>query len=149
MIEHHAQHLIKGKLGVQQRRGGEKLIELAQGGIDPRVSTAGALDAREQMGKGIRGAGSRSKNDLIGIVQAKADDVAILQFAAFDFRTIHKQAAALPAILDVELVGFQNDRGALAGDAAVGKLQVISRFGTPANEEGRLGDAHKTPAAIG
>jgi hypothetical protein len=85
---------------------------------------------------------------LVRILEPKANDVAILQFAAFDLAAVYEKPAALSAILNVELVGFRDDCRAGAGDAAIRELQVISRFGAAADEKRELRYTEKTTPAV-
>src|ERR1700736_4888664 len=117
---------------MQQRRGGEELIELgevatAAGRVRRGGGTGNVLDAGEQVGQGIvGGAGGGAVKDFVGVVEAEGNEVAILEFPAFDFFVIDEEAATLAAILDVVLVGLYDDRGAIAGDAAVRELEMIA-----------------------
>jgi len=87
-------------------------------------------------------------DDFVGVVDAEGDDVAILQLAAFHLFAVDEQAAALAAILDVKFVGFDHYRGAIAGNTAVGKLQVVTGFRAAADEKRRLGHADEAPRAV-
>ena len=75
--------------------------------------------------------------------------VAVLKLAAFDFFAVDEKTAALAAILDVEAIGFDDDGGAVAGDAAVGELQVVTSLGASADHEGCLRDAGIAARAVG
>src|ERR1700676_2070475 len=92
--------------------------------------------------------GRGTVNDFVGIINAEVNHVAILQLAAFHLFAIYKEASALAAIFDVILVGLDDDRGAVARNAAVGELQVVAGFGAAANEKRRLGHAHKSARAV-
>src|SRR6184192_3672325 len=85
----------------------------------------------------VRAAGEPEK-DFVGVLEAEGDDIAVLQLAALHFFAVDVKPAALAAILDVKTVGFDDDGGAIAGNAAVGKLQVVAGFRAPADQEMRL-----------
>src|SRR5205814_444110 len=95
----------------------------------------------------FRAAGEPEK-DFVGILEAESDDVAVLQFAAFHFFAVDVKPAALAAILDVKTVGFDDDGGAIARNAAVGKLQVVAGFGSPADQERSLRHSNVAARAI-
>ena len=120
VIQHVTEHYIERKLRVKERGRLEKALELdeaAAGGF----GAGDVLDASEQIWQGrFIGTGIRAEDDFVGIVEAEADGIAILEFAAFDFFAVDEKAAALAAILDVETIGFDDDGGAVAGDAPVG-----------------------------
>ena len=90
-----------------------------------------------------------AEDDLVGVVKAEGDGVAILEFATFDFFAVDEEAAALAAILEIETIGFDHDGGAVAGNAAVGELQVVAGFDAAADHKGRLGDAGVAACAVG
>src|SRR2546430_1133674 len=61
----------------------------------------------ERKGIFVRALGG-AEDDLVGIIEAEGDGVAILEFTAFDFFAVDEQAATLAAILDIETIGFDN-----------------------------------------
>ena len=76
------------------------------------------------------------------------DGVPVLELAALHFFAVDEKTAALPAILEVKAVRFDDDGGAIARDAAVGELQVVAGFRAPADQERQLRDAHVAPPAV-
>ena len=108
------------------------------------------LHAGEQLWKGIvvRTFGG-AEDDLVGVVQAEGDGVAILEFTTFDSFAIDEEAAALAAIFEIETISFDHHRGAIAGNAAVGELQVVAGFDAAADHKRRLGDAGVAARAVG
>jgi hypothetical protein len=112
-----------------------------------RPSTGKVLDAAENVLNGSVGHGG-SENDFVGILDAKANDVAVLQFAAIDLLSTHKDAAAVAPVFEIPQVALGDKRGTLTGDAAVRKLQMIPAFAA-SNTEGRYGEENKPPRAIG
>ena len=101
----------------------------------------------ERKGIFVRALGG-AEDDLVGIIEAEGDGVAILEFTAFDFFAVDEQAATLAAILDIETIGFDHHGGTVAGNAAVGELQVIAGFGAPADHKRGLGHAGVAPRAV-
>src|SRR5258708_32351332 len=95
-------------------------------------------------GIGVRTLG-RAEDDLVRVLEAEGDGVAILQLAAIDFFPVDEEAAALAAILDVEAIGLDDHGGAVARDAAGGELRVVVGFGSAADPTsvlcGSRGDA--------
>src|SRR5216683_204601 len=89
-----------------------------------------------------------AKDDLVGVVEAEGDGVAVLEFTAINFFAVDKEAAALAAIFDIETIGFNDHGGAVAGDAAVGELQVVAGLGAAANHKRSLGDAGEAARAV-
>src|SRR5258706_236731 len=136
VIHHVAQHDVERQLGMQQRSCFEQPLELGQTTATAarRLRAGYVLHAREELRKriGVRTLAG-AEDDLVRVLEAEGDRVAVLQFAAFDFFAVDEQAAALAAILDVEAVRFDDHGGAVAGDAAVGELQMISRLCAPAH----------------
>jgi hypothetical protein len=131
---------------MQQRGGGEELVELAQAraGAANCVGAGDVPHASQQVGDGVFAGGSGGAVDnLVRIVDAEGDDVAVLQLAAFHLFAVYEEPAALAAIFDVMLVGLNYDRGASARNTAVGKLQVVPGFGAAADEKRRLRHAHE------
>src|SRR6267143_404837 len=93
-------------------------------------------------------AGIRTENDFVRIVDAECDGIAVLKLAAFHLFAIDEKTASLSAILDVEVARFDDDCGAVARDAAVGKLQMVAGLGAPADHEGSLRDAGIAARAV-
>jgi hypothetical protein len=112
-----------------------------------RPGTGKVLDTAENVLNGSVGHGG-SENDFVGILDAKADDVAVLQFAAIDLLPTHKDAAAVAPVFEIPQVAIGDKRGTLTGDAAVGKLEMIPGFAA-SNTEGRYVQENKPPRAIG
>src|SRR5689334_17044914 len=114
-----------------------------------RLGAGDVFDLREQMRDGclVRAAGEAEEN-FVGILQAKGDDVAILQLTALHFFAIDEQPAALPAILNVKAVGFDDDGRAIARNAPVGKLQMVASLRAPPNQKRRLRHADIAPRAV-
>src|SRR5713101_1529008 len=98
-------------------------------------------------GIGVRTLG-RAEDDLVRVLEAEGDGVAILQLAAIDFFPVDEEAAALAAIPDVEAIGLDDHGGAVARDAAVGELQVVAGFGASADHKRRLRDAGVAARAV-
>jgi hypothetical protein len=112
-----------------------------------RPGTGKVLDTAENVLNGSVGHGG-SENDFVGILDAKADDVAVLQFAAIDLLSTHKNAPAVAPVFEVPQVALGDQCGTLTGDAAVGKLKMIPAL-TASNTEGRYGEENKPPRAVG
>jgi len=94
------------------------------GGRRERAGTGKVLDTAENVLNGSVGP-SGSEDDFVGILDAKANDVAVLQFAAIDLLSTHKDAAAVAPVFEIPQVALGDKRGTLTGDAAVGKLEMI------------------------
>src|SRR5215467_10194529 len=93
-------------------------------------------------------AARETEENLVGVLEAERNYIAVLQLAALHFFAVDEQPAALPAILNVKTVGFDDDSGAVARDAAVGKLQVVAGFRAPADQKRRLGHAQIAARAV-
>jgi hypothetical protein len=107
------------------------------------------LDAGEEIGKGLLAAGgARSKEELVGIFETKGDGIAVIQKAAFDFFAVDEQPAPLAAVFDVKAARLSDQCRAIARNAAVGELQMISGFDAAADEERGLRDAHVAASAV-
>ena len=133
---------------MQQGTGFEQALELNQAA--PGWFGAGdVLHPREQLGKGItvRTLGG-TKDYFIRVVETEGDGVAILKLAAIDFFSIDEEAAALAAILDIEAIGFDDHGRAVAGDAAVGELQVVAGLHAAADHKRRLRDTGVASRAV-
>src|SRR3981189_1854469 len=113
-----------------RRPGTGKVLDTAENVLDGRVGPSG------------------SEDDFVGILDAKANDVAILQFAAIDLLSTHKNAPAVAPVFEIPQVALGDKRGTLTGDTAVGKLEMIPAF-TASNAEGRYGEENKPPRAVG
>ena len=61
-------------------------------------------------------------------LEAKANDVAILQFATLNLLSADEKAVAVPPVFQIISPPLGNNRRGLAGDAAVVKLKVISGY---------------------
>src|SRR3981081_4028273 len=100
------------------------------------------------MGELVADACSSAENYFVGILQAEGNYVSVLEFAAFDFFTVYKKAATLATIFQVETICFGDDSGAVSGDTAVGKLQVIAGFRAAPYAERCLRDSGESPSAV-
>jgi hypothetical protein len=112
-----------------------------------RPGTGKVLDTAENVLDGSVGP-SGSEDDFVGILDAKANDVAILQFAAIDLLSAHKNAAAVAPVFEIPQVALGDKRGTLTGDAAVGKLEMIPALAA-SYTEGRYVEENKPPRIVG
>jgi hypothetical protein len=74
---------------------------------------------------GSVGCGS-SENNFIGIFEAKTNNVAVLQEAAISLLSADVDSTPVSPIFEMPGVILRNNRGTLAGDTAVGQLEMIS-----------------------
>src|SRR6202171_3566805 len=133
---------------MKKRGGFKEKLQLAEPAAD-MLRTGDVLDAsEEQRNRIIIGALGGAEDDLVRVVEAEGDGVAVLEFAAIDFFAVDEEAAALAAILDIVAIGFDDHGGAVAGDAAVRELQVVAGFGAAAEHKRRLSDAGVTARAV-
>ena len=105
-----------------------------------------ALDAGKQVPNrhvAIRGA----ESDLVGVIESESDGVAILQDTMIYLLSVDEDALAVTTVFKSVAIPLRDDRGTPAGDAAVGKLEMISGLTPAADEKGRLGDANKETRA--
>src|SRR6202795_4594889 len=130
---------------MQKHRGFKKQIEFVQPTGRRRVS-GDVLDTAENILNGRIGR-TGSENNFVGIVEAKTNDVAVLQYATIDLLSAHVDAAPMPPVFQIPAFTLGDNRCTQARDAAVGKLEMIPGFTTP-NAEGRLGQANKPPRAV-
>ena len=115
-----------------------KFVEAAGG----RVSDGNALDAVEDIRDGsIEMGGPESK--LIGILVAKADNIAVLEPTTSDLPSVDENAMPLATILYVVPTALQNNGGALPGNARVGELEVLSGCAAASDQKGRFGDPNE------
>ncbi len=136
---------------MQERRRGEELIELAEtgAGAGHDVGARDVFHAGQEVGNGLLGRmGCGAVDDFVGVLDAEADDVAILQLAAFHFLAVDEKAAALAAIFNVVLVGLDDDCRAGARNSAVRELQMVAGFRAAPDQEGRLRHARKAACAV-
>jgi hypothetical protein len=148
VIDHQSQRFIERNLGVQEGSGFEEQVELAKAATD-RFRAGDVFDAREEMGKGLLAAGvAGSKEELVGIFETKRDGIAVIQKAAFDFFAVDEQPSPLAAVFDVQAARLDDQCRAIARDAAVGELQMISGLGSAPDEERGLRDAHVSASAV-
>jgi hypothetical protein len=146
--EHAAEDFIERELGVKKSRGFEEAIEIAEAATRG-LGTGDVLDARKEIGNGFLAAGgARAVHDFVGVFETEADGVAVVEGTAFDFFAVDKKAAALATVFEVDVAGFGDQSGAIAGDAAVGKLKVIAGFGAAADEKRSLRDADIAASAV-
>jgi hypothetical protein len=107
------------------------------------------LDAGEEIGKGLLAAGGAgSKEELVGIFEAKGDGIAVIQKAAIDFFAVDEQPAPLAAVFDVKAARLNHQCRTIARDAAVRELQMISSFSSAADEKRGLRDTHVAASAV-
>jgi hypothetical protein len=146
VVQHRAEHGVERKLRMQKHRRFEEKVEFpeaARSGIGVRY----ALNATENVLNGsVRLSGS--ENNFVGIVEAKTNDVAIIQYAAIGLLSAYEDAAAVAPVFEIPAVTLGNNCGALPGDAIVGKPEMIPSLAAP-NTEGRFGEANKSPRAVG
>jgi len=104
-------------------RAGVELNQAAAGWF----GAGDVLHPCEQLGKRITVRTLGGPEDyFVGVVETEGDRVAILKLAAIDFFSVDEEAAALAAIFDIEAIGFDDHGRAVAGDAAVGELQMVA-----------------------
>ncbi len=108
----------------------EQKAELAQS-ASGHFGRRDVLEAIEQFGED---GGARFENEFVGIRHAEADDVAIgKRRAIFGFLVVDENAALLAAIFQAKCFAVINDSDALAGDTAIGELEMISGFSAAAD----------------
>src|SRR5215472_1915948 len=93
-------------------------------------------------------AARETEENLVGVLEAERNYIAVLQLAALHFFAVDEEPAALPAILNVKTVSFDDDSGAVARDATVGKLEVVAGFRASAHQKGRLCHADVAARAV-
>ena len=125
---------------MQKRGRFQQKIELREA-IGKRNGARQALDAGQDALNGLVGNG-KMENELVGIVDAEGDDVALPQYPLTDFFAVEEDPVAIASVFDAESAALVYNRGALAGDQRVGKLEVISDFTTAAHCENRFGDGN-------
>src|SRR5256885_5399139 len=136
---------------MEKRGGSEELIEFAEAGsgAGDDIGAGNVLHSGKQVWNGLITSRRRGTIDnFVGVFDSKSNRIAVLQLPAFDFLTVHKQAAALTAIFNVMFVGLHHDGGTVSRNATIGELQVIAGFGAAADQEWALRDAHKTTSAV-
>src|SRR6202158_6422516 len=105
---------------MKKRGGFKEKLQLAEPPAD-MLRTGDVLDAsEEQRNRIIIGALGGAEDDLVRVVEAEGDGVAVLEFAAIDFFAVDEEAAALAAILDIVAIGFDDMVAHVWGDAAGG-----------------------------
>jgi hypothetical protein len=129
----------------KHRRFEEKVefLEAAWSGVNTRY----ALDAAENMLNRSVGRG-RPEDNFVGIINAETNDVAIIQYAAIDLLSAYVETSAVAPVFETPAVALGNNCGALTGDAAVGKPEMIPSLAAP-NTEGRFREANKPPRTVG
>jgi hypothetical protein len=131
---------------MQQHCGFQEQIQFVEA-AGRRAGTGKVLDTAENVLNGSVGP-SGSEDDFVGILDAKANDVAILQFAAIDLLSTHKDTAAVAAVFEIPQIALADKRGALTGDAAVGQLEMIPGLAA-SNTEWRYAEENKPPRVVG
>ena len=129
---------------MQQHGRFEEQIEFAE--TDGRRLAGGDAShaGEEVLNRDLPGGGM--ENDLVGILQAERDYVAIMQGPLGDSLAVDKNAELIPAILQKILAALGKNRRAVARDAAVGNREMVSHFAA-ANQKRRLGDGDR-PAGV-
>jgi hypothetical protein len=118
---------------MQKHRRFEEKIEFLEA-TGRRAGTRYALDAIEDVLNGSAGCGGPEDN-FVGTLEAKTDDIAILQLAPVDLFSAHVEAAAVAPVFKIVAPALGNNRGALAGDAAVVQLEVVSGYAAAPDEK--------------
>ncbi len=78
LVQHIGKHLVERQLRVQQRGHFQELVEFVQSAAHG-IGSGEVLDAREQLRKSVGLRAARGvKNDFVGILEAKADDLTAL-----------------------------------------------------------------------
>src|SRR5580700_4106746 len=148
MIEHCPEDGIERKLRVKQSGGFKQQIKLAQAAANG-LGARDVLDARKQIGQRLlAGSGARAEDHFVGIFETEGNGIAVIQEAALDFFAVDKKTAALAAIFDVQAARFDNQRRAIARDAAIRKLKMIAGFCASADQKWGLRDAHVAASAV-
>jgi hypothetical protein len=145
VVEHGAEHGLERELGVQQRRGFEKQVELAQaaGGVCAGGQIGKRADAGEQVGdlrlRGHIGRSAHTKDNVETVIDAEADCVAVAERVLLHLGAIHKHAVAIAPVFNAVAAVAHDNGGAMARDAAVGERNAVVDF-APANEERGMRD---------
>ncbi len=88
------------------------------------------------------------EDDLIRIIKAEGDHIAVLQGAIFDLFPVDENSAAVAAIFEIISVRLAYEGGTLARDARVGELEVVPSVATAADEKRRFTDLNTAARAI-
>src|SRR5579872_871261 len=145
MVQHGAEHGIKRKLRMQKHRCFEEKIEFLQT-CRRSARARNALNTAKNVLNRSVGRGE-SKNNFVGIFEAEANEIAVLQNAAINLFPVHEDAAAVAPVFEIPALTLGNDRGTLAGDAAVDKLQMVPSL-TASQVERRFCEGNKGTRAV-
>jgi hypothetical protein len=108
---------------MQERSRRKEKIELAEPAGN-RFAPGHVLDAiQNRLNRRLRRSGP--EDDFVGFLESETDNVAILQNVMIHFIPVHVDAPAVAAVFETVAAILANDCGALAGNAGVGKLEVI------------------------
>jgi hypothetical protein len=99
------------------------------------VATGHAPDEREKTLHGLVGYRG-AKSYLVGALEAKANDIAVLQGLLVGFLSVNENSAMLATVFKVVTVGFKEDRCATSGNTVVRKLEMVSTPIAPTDEKG-------------
>ena len=122
VVEHRAQNQIKRKLRMQQGSRFQQKIQFAEA-APVRFRAGDVLDTRQQArDRFFTRATGQAKENLVGVLQAESNHVAVQQFAALHLLAVDEEPAALAPILHVVTVRLHDNGRAISRDAAVGKL---------------------------
>ena len=134
---------------MEQRCRFEQQIQFVQPAGSGLILACDVLDPRQKHRDGfVTGKFRRAVDNFVRIFEPKRDVVTVLQLAAFRFFAVYKKATALPAVLNVKFVRFADDCGAVARNAPVVQLKMISGFRTTPDQEGRLRYAYVAFRAV-
>ncbi len=89
------------------------------------------------------------EGDPVGVIQAKADHVAVVKRPALHADAVHEDAVALAAVFDVEDAVFLHDGAATARDAGVFEDQVIAGLRAATEQERIVGNGHELRQCAG
>jgi hypothetical protein len=118
---------------MQEGCGFKEKVELAQA-AGTGVSAGYAPDAGKQvLNRCIRI--QSAKNDFVRVLEAETDSVTISQDAMLYFVSVDENAGAVATVLKRSAITLQDNRGALAGDAAIDELEMISGLSPAADEK--------------
>ena len=107
---------------MQQGSRFQQKIQFAEA-APARFRAGDVLDTRQQVwDRFFTRATGQAKENLVGVLQAEGNHVAVLQFAALHLLAVDEEPAPLAPILHVVTVRLNDNGRAISRDAAVGKL---------------------------
>jgi len=96
MVQHVAEHHVQGELRVQQGSGLQQALQLDEAAAR-RLRAGDVLDPSEEIReRGFRPAGIRTEKDLVRIVDAESDGIAVLKLRLSTFSPLTNRPRRCP-----------------------------------------------------